>query len=49
MLDILVYYVLPNVAMFGGLNLIAKYIVNSAWYFIENYEEIQQKLKSYLD
>ncbi len=35
--------------MFGGLYLIAKYIENSAWYFIENYEEIQQKLKSYLN
>lgn len=44
MLEILVYYVLPNVLLFGGLYAIARYVENATWYFIENYDEIQEQI-----
>jgi len=47
MLEILIYYVVPNVAMFGGLYALAKYIENATWYFIENYDEVHKTLESY--
>lgn len=34
MLDILVYYVAPNVALFGGLYLLGKAIEELSWKFI---------------
>ena len=39
MLEILIYYAIPNFVMFGGLYALAKYIENATWYFIENYDE----------
>lgn len=46
MYEILVYYVLPNVALFGGLYMIAKYVENATWHYIENYDEIQKRFAS---
>lgn len=34
MLDILVYYIAPNVALFGGLYLLGKAIEKLTWDFI---------------
>lgn len=39
MFDTIVYYVLPNVALFGGIVLFSKMIEAAAWHVIENYEE----------
>lgn len=40
MVDVIVYYVIPNIAMFGGLWLLGKTIENAVWYLIENHETI---------
>lgn len=40
MLEIILWYVLPNVALFGGLYLLSKSIERSVWFFIENYTDI---------
>ena len=52
-MEIVIEYILPNVALFGGIYLIATYVENSVWYWIENYDEASvmlegftQKLKS---
>ena len=43
-MEILVYYVLPNVALFGGIYLIAKGIERATWYFICNYDTIVNRM-----
>ncbi len=37
-MEILIYYVLPNIALFGGIYLFAKGIEKLSWYLICNYE-----------
>jgi hypothetical protein len=44
-MQILIHYVLPNVALFGGIYILAKYVENSVQYHIDNYEESQKMLK----
>lgn len=44
MLDILIYYVLPNVMLFGGIYFACKYVENAVQDFINNYDEYQKKL-----
>jgi hypothetical protein len=39
-MEILIYYVLPNVALFGGLYLLSKGIENVVWFVIENHDAI---------
>ena len=39
-MEILIYYVLPNVALFSGLYLLSKGIENVVWFIIENYDAI---------
>jgi len=43
-MKILIEYILPNVALFGSIYLLAKYVENSVWYWIENYEEARVTL-----
>lgn len=38
-MEILIYYILPNVALFGGLYLLSKGIENAFQFVIENYED----------
>jgi hypothetical protein len=42
--DTFIYYVLPNVVLFGGIYAVAKYVENATEDFINNYEQYQQKL-----
>lgn len=44
-MDILIYYVLPNVALFGGLYALAKVIEYGTWYLIENHESIDKEMR----
>jgi len=44
LMKILIEYILPNVALFGSIYLLAKYVENSVWYWIENYEEARVTL-----
>lgn len=37
-MEILLYYILPNIILFGGIYGIAKVIEDVSWYMIENYE-----------
>jgi hypothetical protein len=39
-MEILIYYVLPNVALFSGLYLLSKGIENVVWFVIENHDAI---------
>ena len=43
-MEILVYYVVPNVALFGGIYLVAKLFERSSWYVISNYNRLVDKL-----
>jgi hypothetical protein len=44
-MQIFTHYVLPNVALFGGIYLLAKYVENSVQYYIDNYDEALKMLK----
>ena len=44
-MEILTYYILPNVAFFGTIVLFAKAIEHAAWYVICNYDDIVNRLK----
>jgi hypothetical protein len=46
-MEIFIYYVLPNVLLFGGIYLLGKYVENATADYIENYEVYQQKLLDY--
>lgn len=43
-MDTVIYYVLPNVVLFGGIYAVAKYVERATQDFINNYDEYQQKL-----
>jgi hypothetical protein len=43
-MEILVYYVLPNIALFGSIYLVAKLFERSSWYVISNYNRLVDKL-----
>ena len=47
-MQIFIEYVLPNVALFGGIYLLAKYIENATQKFIDNYEQNQTILKDFM-
>ena len=44
-MEILINYVLPNIALFGGIYLFAKGIEKASWYVICNYENIVNTIK----
>lgn len=44
-MEILTYYILPNIALFGGIYMLSKVIEAGAWYVICNYETIMNKLQ----
>jgi hypothetical protein len=43
-MEILLYYILPNIALFGGIYLLAKGVEAAVWYVISNYDNIVAKL-----
>ncbi len=43
-MEIFVYYVLPNIAMFGGIYLLAKCVEAAVWHVISNFDNIVAKL-----
>jgi hypothetical protein len=43
-MDTFIYYVIPNVVLFGGIYLVAKYVEAATEDFINNYESYQKKL-----
>ncbi len=43
-MEILLYYVLPNVILFGGIYAVCKYVENAVQGYIDNYDEYQKKL-----
>lgn len=44
-MEIVVYYILPNVALFGGIYIAGKLLEKSVWYTIENYETLNRAVK----
>jgi hypothetical protein len=40
-MEIFVYYVLPNVLLFGGIYLFARAAEYAVWYGIENYHKLK--------
>jgi hypothetical protein len=43
-MEILLYYVLPNLVLFGGIYVICKYVETNFQDIIDNYDEYQKKL-----
>ena len=43
-MEIFVYYVLPNVLLFGSIYLVAKGIEHAVWHVISNFDNIVAKL-----
>ena len=43
-MEILVYYILPNIALFSGIYAVAKLFEHATWYVICNYDTIVNKL-----
>lgn len=43
-MELFVYYILPNIVLFGGIFILAKVIERSTWYVIENYDSLVDKL-----
>ena len=44
MLELVLYYVLPNVVMFGGIYVVCRYVENAVQGYIDNFDEYQKKL-----
>ena len=44
-MEILLYYLLPNIALFGGIYILAKAAEHAVWHFISNYDTIVAKLQ----
>ena len=40
-METLLYYILPNIALFGGLYMLAKLMEHAVHYVIENHEAIK--------
>jgi hypothetical protein len=43
-MDTFIYYVLPNIVLFSGIYVVAKYVERATEDFIDNYEQYQQIL-----
>lgn len=43
-MEIFVYYVLPNVVLFGTLYVIGKAFENTVWLMIEKWDDLEKKL-----
>lgn len=48
MTEILIYYVIPNVVLFGSLYLIAKFVETVTEDFINNYDERYKQLLDFM-
>ena len=46
-MDTVIYYVMPNVLLFGGIYFVAKYVENATEDFINNYDAYQQKINRF--
>lgn len=44
-MDLILYYIIPNVALFGSLYLVAKGSEQAVWYFICSYDNIVNNLQ----
>jgi hypothetical protein len=44
MYELIVYYILPNVALFGGIYLLCKYVENATWNYIQNFDKLQPQI-----
>lgn len=44
-MDLILHYILPNLALFGGIYLFGKLVEKSVWYTIENYETLNKAVK----
>ena len=48
-MELFLYYVLPNIVLFGSLYVIAKLAEKYVWWFIVNYDDLQEKIENKLD
>jgi len=44
-MEILTHYILPNIALFGGIYVVAKAAEYAVWHLISNYDTIVAKLQ----
>lgn len=40
-MEIFIYYILPNIVLFGGIYVVFKYVERITWYCIENHNLIK--------
>ena len=48
-MELFLYYVLPNIVLFGSIYVIAKLAEKTVWWFIENYDDLQEQIENMLD
>jgi hypothetical protein len=46
-MEILIYYVIPNIVLFGSIFLISMGIERASWYIVCNYETIMKEFKQW--
>lgn len=44
-MEILTHYILPNIALFGGIYVVARAVEHAVWHFISNYNSIIEKIQ----
>ena len=45
-MDLITYYLIPNILLFGGIYVVSKVIEHVTWAFIVNYDEIEKKYRT---
>jgi hypothetical protein len=48
-MELFLYYVLPNIVLFSSIYVIAKLAEKTVWWFIVNYDDLQEKIGIMLD
>lgn len=47
-MEIFLYYVLPNIALFGSIYIVAKAVEHINWYVIENYDDLIHRMEKFM-
>lgn len=42
-MELITYYIIPNILLFGGIYIVGKAIEMATWQFIVNYDAIEEK------
>ena len=45
-MEIIIYYLIPNLILFGSLFLVGKYIENASWEYVVHYDEYSKRINN---